>query len=151
MKNFLFVLFFLFLNIESSFAQHNVGISYHHSSYSKIGGFVEVFDKGIIELRILDNFLIEDFSAEISGFYKFVNKRDHEVYGGVGYAFSAFEELIGVIITGGVNFYPFGNKRFGFQVELNPLIREGGSPVIRASGGFRYKFFKDEKYSKDDD
>ena len=145
MKHCLFLFFFLLLNIQNSLAQHNIGISYHQSSFTKVGVFAEVFDKGIIELRFLDNFIIEDFSAEISGFYKMVNKRDHEVYGGVGYAHSAFDELIGAIITVGANFYPFGNKRFGFQVELNPLIPEFGSPIIRASGGFRYKFFKDEK------
>jgi len=142
MKYFLIGFLMLLCNISNSVAQHNIGVSYHQSSFVKVGIFAEVFDKGIIEVRILDNFIAQDFSAEISGFYKMVDKVDHEVYGGLGYAHSSIDQLYGLIITAGANFYPFNTKKFGFQVELNPLIRDYGSSIIRVSGGIRYKFFK---------
>lgn len=131
--------FLLLLIIMSSFsAEAQFGISYHQSSIPFVGFNYEIKDRFLPELRIgTDNFM-EDLSAELVITYQFINKEDVEFYGGLGGRINTYE---GLAIPIGLNVYPFEEKKFGFHIEIAPLI--GEDQILRGSWGIRYRFKQD--------
>jgi len=124
-------------------AQTNVGLSFHQSSFTKIGVFVDVERWATAEVRILDFVQLKDFSTELLGFYKLTARETSEVYIGGGYGLSKILELSGLIVAVGANVYPFKNKNFGVHFELNPIFPEIEEPVMRVSWGLRFRFGHD--------
>jgi hypothetical protein len=71
-----------------------------------------------------------------------LDKEDYEFYGGVGLFLNDFEALA---IPIGVNIYPLPNKKFGFHIELTPLLPlDDDETILRGSWGIRYRFRKSE-------
>lgn len=110
-------------------------MSFNQSNLPFIGINYEINKKFLPELRIgTDNF-IEDTSLELVVNYIFKRNETVNVYARLGGRVGFFE---GLVFPVGLNFYPFENKKFGFQIELAPILAE--DILLRGSGGIRYKF-----------
>ena len=91
------------------------------------------------ELRLsTDTYLGDGSLPELVLTYQFLNKEDYEFYGGLGFRASAFQ---GLVLPVGFNFFPFEKKKFGFHLELAPIVND--NPVLRGSWGIRYRFLKE--------
>lgn len=140
MRLLIFISFFLYQ--ITAFSQP-VGVTFHQSStITKVGVFYEIKDLVIIEARIWDAMIFEDFSFEVAAMGKFLRRENYELYGGVGQSVSPYTDLHGIIVLLGTNIYPFSNKKIGFHVELSPLFPEEENiiGVVRGSWGLRYRF-----------
>ena len=133
----------LFLSIPQILeAQYNIGVSYHQSQNTRVGGFLEIRNKVLFDFRILDFTRIEDTTVEMLGSFKITTAPDHEIYLGIGYGLSPYSDLTGVIGAIGINIYPFEQKKLGFHIEVNPIFPEEPEifGITRASWGIRYRF-----------
>ena len=114
-------------------AQLTVG--FHQSNVPFIGINYEINDHLKPELRLgMDQFL-DDLAFEGITTYDIVNEDDFEFYGGVGVRIHGFS---GFVIPFGLNVYPFDVKKFGFHIEIAPII--GENDILRGSWGIRYRF-----------
>ena len=138
--HFLILLCFVISGSQSVAAQTKAGINFHYSQNTRVGIYADIYDRVILEGRIVDYSLFIDTPFEVYGFYKFLRKTNYEVYGGFGYSFSAFPGFHGAIFSIGTNIYPFENKKFGFHVELNPVKGDFAPLIIKGSWGMRYTF-----------
>ena len=140
-KIFLFLLLLSFFFSSPKSSQAQLGVCFHHSEIFKIGAFYEIRDFIIAETRIISGTVIEDLSMEFLAHVKAVKREDYEFYAGAGWGQSSFSELIGPILTAGLNIYPLTNKKLGIQFEFNPIFPEDlETPVIiRGSWGLRYR------------
>ncbi len=89
-------------------------------------------------MRIGTDDYFENISMEGIITYDFLNKDDYEFYAGLGIRANAFT---GLVIPFGINIYPLATKKFGFHIELAPII--GDSDILRGSWGIRYRFIKE--------
>jgi hypothetical protein len=129
---------FSFLLVPSlSLAQF--GLQFHQTNLPFIGFHYEIADRLRPELRIGTDTYFEEISIEGVLTYDFINNEDYEFYGGVGVRANGF---VGVVIPVGLNFYPFTVKKFGFHMELAPIL--GEADILRGSWGIRYRFLKDD-------
>ena len=119
-----------------NFAQFGVDI--HMSNIPFFGLSYEIKERFRPEFRIGTDTYFDDFSVEGIVTYDILNKPDYEFYAGLGIRSNDFA---GLVIPIGFNFYPFEEKKFGFLIELAPII--GESDILRGSLGFRYKFIPD--------
>lgn len=130
----LLVLIFCFVAINTSFAQF--GVSVHQSNLPFIGFNYELADRFVPELRLGIDTNLENMSVEAVATYQFINKQDVEVYVGLG---GRANNIAGLVVPIGANFFPFASKNFGFHIELAPIVHEG-STIVRGSWGIRYRF-----------
>ncbi|MFA0962787.1 hypothetical protein AB9P05_13375 [Roseivirga sp. BDSF3-8] len=129
-------LFFTLLLLSlgtAAFAQ--VGVAYHQSGLP----FAEVHYEFGERVRPLfrpgvDSFF-DNFPLELAITYDILDREDYEFYAGLGGRINGFE---GAVIPIGLNVYPFDNKRFGFHIEVAPII--GDADILRGSWGMRYRF-----------
>ncbi|MCF2494412.1 hypothetical protein [Dyadobacter chenhuakuii] len=128
------VLIFCIVSINSSFAQF--GVSIHQSNLPFIGFNYEVADRFVPELRLGVDTNLENMSVEAVATYQFINKKDVEVYVGLG---GRANNIAGLVVPIGAHFFPFSSKNFGFHIELAPIVYEG-STIVRGSWGIRYRF-----------
>ncbi len=132
----LLLLFVWVATMPSAFAQ--LGISFHQSNLPFFGVNYEFKDRFLTELRLGTDSYLEDVSAEAVITYQFLNQDDYEFYAGVGARVQSFG---GLVIPVGFNFFPFDEKKFGFHIEVAPIIAEDAS-IFRGSWGIRYRFLK---------
>ncbi len=114
------------------------GINIHQTNLPFVGLNYEIKDKLRPELRIGTDDYFENISMEGIITYDFLNKDDYEFYAGLGIRANAFT---GLVIPFGINIYPLATKKFGFHIELAPII--GDSDILRGSWGIRYRFIKE--------
>lgn len=127
----------LILTINSTLAFAQFGLNFHQSSLPFIGINYEIKDRFRPELRLATDNFIEALAGEIDLMYDVINRDEFEFYAGVGARNGDFN---GLTIPIGVNMYPFQEKKFGFHIELTPLV--GESTVLRGSWGIRYRLSK---------
>jgi len=82
----------------------------------------------------------ERFAFQSILLFDIINKADHEFYLGVG-AHTDLDNEGFFIAPLGFNFYLLESKKFGFQIELTPII-SGYDEGLRARAGIRYRFMK---------
>lgn len=124
----------LFLTLPT-LASAQVGVDYHFSNLPFLGINYEIKERVRPEIRIGTDTYFEDISIEGIVTYDILNKTDYEFYAGLGIRSNDFA---GLVIPIGLNFYPFTEKKFGFHIELAPII--GDEDILRDSLGIRYKF-----------
>lgn len=113
-----------------------LGVSFHQSNLPFFGVNYQFKSKFRAELRLgVDNY-IENTSVEAVVTYDFIKNEDYEFYGGLGLRGS--NENGGAVIPFGLNVYPLNVKKFGFHIEIAPIIEEDA--ILRGSWGIRYKF-----------
>ncbi len=123
--------------VSACFAQLSVG--YHQSGLPFASISYEIKGRLVPELRLsTDTYLGESFSPEFVLTYQFLNKEDYEFYSGLGFRANDFQ---GVVLPIGFNFFPFEQKKFGFHLELAPIIND--NPILRGSWGIRYRFLRE--------
>ena len=133
MKTRILLGFVLACLLNPAFGQLTVG--FHQSNVPFIGINYEFAERIKPEFRLgMDQFL-DDLSFEGIVSYDIVNDDDFEFYGGAGVRVNGFS---GVVIPFGLNVYPFDVKKFGFHIEMAPII--GESDILRGSWGIRYRF-----------
>jgi len=114
------------------------GVNYHQSTIPFVGINYEIKDKWRPELRIGTDNYFEELSLETVITYDFLNRTDYEFYSGLGVFMQGYYELV---IPVGMNFFPFESKKFGFHIELTPLVGEFNG--LRGRWGIRYRFKKE--------
>lgn len=112
-----------------------LGVSYHQSNLPFVGINYEIGGGFVPELRLGTDSFISSLSLEAVVNYKFVTKENYDFYAGVG---GRIQDYPGLVIPVGLNFYPFAEKKFGFHIELAPIV--GDSEIMRGSWGIRYRF-----------
>ena len=130
----LLILIFCVVSVNSAFAQF--GVSVHQSNLPFIGFNYELADRFVPELRLGMDTNLENMSVEAVATYQFINKQDLEVYVGLG---GRANNIAGLVVPLGINFFPFTSKNFGFHIEMAPIVYEG-STIVRGSWGIRYRF-----------
>ena len=118
-----------------SFAQ--LGISFHQSNLPFLGINYEIKNKVRPELRVGTDNYFEALSAEGVITYDILKKEDYEFYAGLGVRANGFT---GLVIPIGLNIYPLPTKKFGFHIELSPIV--GDDNILRGTWGIRYIFKK---------
>lgn len=128
------IIILLLITIPSfSFGQFGVSI---HQSFLPFAGFSYEFKNRIRpEIRVATDNYFYDLSVEGILTYDVLKKEDYNIYVGVGAKVNGFD---GLVIPIGMNIYPFATKRFGFVMELSPII--GEDALLRGSWGIKYKF-----------
>ena len=125
---------FCVVSVNSAFAQF--GVSVHQSNLPFIGFNYELADRFVPELRLGMDTNLENMSVEAVATYQFINKQDVEVYVGLG---GRANNIAGLVVPLGANFFPFASKNFGFHIEMAPIVYEA-STIVRGSWGIRYRF-----------
>ena len=139
MKKLFFTAAFLLASLTASYAQFSVG--YHQSNLPFVSLGYEIKGRLLPELRLsTDIDLDEYFSPELVLTYQFINKQYYEVYAGLGYRVNAFQ---GAVFPVGLNLFPFNQQKFGFHIEVAPLIEPDGAKILRGSWGIRYRFARE--------
>jgi hypothetical protein len=133
MKNIVWVLVMLPV---SAWAQFGVGI--HQSNLPFAAFSYEIKDRFRPELRVGTDNYFDALSVEAIVSYDIINKADFEFYAAVGYRSEDFQ---GLTLPVGINVYPFEAKKFGFHIELTPIL--GEESLLRGSWGIRYRFIKE--------
>ncbi|MBT33970.1 hypothetical protein [Chondrinema litorale] len=132
------IAFFCLFTLVSFVGFSQPSISYHQSNLPFVGINYEIKERLKPELRLGTNYLFEDITVEIDISYDIANKEDYEIY--VGGGFLTSDHTDGIVIPIGTAFYPFNEKKFGFHLELAPII--GDNNILRGSWGIRYRFLK---------
>jgi len=128
-------LFSLLISLAPLIAFGQFTVDYHQSNLPFAGVSYEFADRFRPEIRVGTDNYFEDLSIEGILTYDILNKDAYEFYVGAGVR---AEDVTDLVIPVGVNFYPFPEKKFGFHIELTPII--GESDVLRGSWGIRYRF-----------
>jgi hypothetical protein len=128
------VAFFILLAIPAS-AYSQIGVDFHFSNMPFFGVHYELWERVRPEVRLGTDTYLEDVALELIVTYDILKKADYELYAGLGYRDDPFA---GLVIPIGLNFYPFQERKFGFHVEMTPII--GEADVLRGTLGIRYKF-----------
>jgi hypothetical protein len=114
------------------------GVSFHQSNIPFVGINYEAGRRLLVEARIGADVYFEDLHLEAVGVYRFGRSEEVHPYIGLGARMDDANFGFGLLLPIGMNIYPFENKRFGFHIELAPIVAEVG--VLRASWGIRYRF-----------
>ena len=128
-----FTLLLLLLIPTMTFGQ--LGVDFHVSNIPFFGVNYEFIERLRPEVRVGTDTFFEDISVEGVVTFDIINKTDYEFYLGLGFR---SEDFAGLVLPVGFNFYPLEEKKFGFLIELTPII--GDSDILRGSLGIRYKF-----------
>lgn len=141
MKNLLMLSFCLLAG--NAFAQF--GVSYHQSGMPFVGFNYEIADRFMPELRLGTDTRVENMSVEAVATYQFIDKKEFEVYAGLG---GRAHRNAGLVAPIGLHVFPFSARNFGFHIEVCPIFTEeraplapgGRGPIVRGSWGIRYRF-----------
>ncbi|MBC8082556.1 MAG: hypothetical protein H7Z21_05035 [Hymenobacter sp.] len=121
-------------------AQAQLNVAYHQSNLP----FVSIsydFQRLHPDFRINVDAFTSDLSPELTLNYKFLNKEDFYVYGGIG---ARTNQLAGGVIPAGIVAFPFASKRLGFHSELAVIGIGDSGTVLRGSWGIKFRFGKEE-------
>lgn len=114
------------------------GVAFHESNLPFLGINYQLKNRLRTELRFgVDNY-IDLISVEAVLSYDLKKTKDYEFYVGAGPR--VFNGDGSAVIPIGFNFYPLDAKKFGFHIELTPII--GEDVLLRGSWGIRYRFLK---------
>lgn len=119
-----------------------LGISYHQSALPFAGINLEIGRHLLTEVRIATDIYLGDLAGGAIVAYKFGRNEDIDPYLGAGIRLAPEGEISGITIPLGANIYPFTSKKFGFHIELAPLIIGEGTSLLLGSWGIRYRFRK---------
>lgn len=125
--------FFLIMPL-SAIAQF--GINLPVIGMPAIGLNYEIKDAWRPDIRISSDIDAKTINTFLLLTYDFINYDNHEAYLGMGLRST---NVLGAAILGGVNLYPFNNKRFGFNIDQMIVFGER-SVDINSSLGLRFKF-----------
>jgi len=121
-------------------AKAQVNVAYHQSALP----FASVsYDFGRFhpDLRVGTDAFTSNLNPELTLNYKFVNKEDYYVYGGIG---ARTNDLAGAVVPVGVVVFPFAKKRLGFHTELAVIGIGDYGTVLRGSWGIKFRFGREE-------
>ncbi|WPP52952.1 hypothetical protein [Catalinimonas niigatensis] len=129
-----------------STASAQVGVSYHQSGLPFVGVQYNFAGQPIMaEFRLSTDRDFDDISPEIVATYSFINKPQHQVYGGLGLRVNVLE---GIVFPIGIKVYPIQSfSGLGLHVELAPSIATNefeSENILRGSWGFHYIFGRNE-------
>jgi len=122
-------------------AQAQFNAAYHQSALP----FASVsydFQRFHPDVRVSTDAFTSDLSAELTLNYKFVNKEDYYVYGGIG---GRTNRLAGGVVPLGFVVFPFAKKRLGFHSEIAVIGLGESGTVLRGSWGLKFRFGKLEE------
>ena len=131
------ILLTLLLTAVSRVGFAQFGIAYHQTNIPFVAVNYEFIDRIRPEVRLSTDTFFEDLSVEGVVTFDILNKEDYEFYAGFGVRTN---EFAGVVIPVGVHVYPLQTKKFGFHIELAPIIDE--YEILRGSWGIRYRFLQ---------
>ena len=115
------------------FGYTQFAISFHQSSLP-FAGFSYQINRMRPELRLGTDARGNDISLEGVLTYDLIKHEEYEFYAGLGVRTE--EGFTTLVVPVGINIYPLPVKRFGFHIELAPIIDDG----LRGSWGIRYRF-----------
>jgi hypothetical protein len=116
MKNIL--LLALLLGATTLAAQWTV--SFHQSFLPFAGLGYDLGDRFRLEARVGTDLDFNSVTAEGVVLFDILDNEDYELYAGLGGHTN--DPFNGLVIPVGLNIYPFAEKRFGFHIELAPLL-----------------------------
>ena len=131
-RSVVFVLFFIGF---AALGNAQLTATLQYSTLSFFGVNYEINERFKPELRLSTNAYFSDLSPEVIATYDILDKKDYELYAGIGGRFNA---LSGFIIPIGMTMFPFEQRNFGFAFEIAPIF--GEETVLRGSIGFSYRF-----------
>jgi len=135
-------LYTLVLVCVSSIAAHaQFNVAYHQSNLPFVGLSYD-FNRFHPEFRVGTDTFTSNLSPELTLNYKFVNKKDFYVYGGIG---ARTNQLAGAVVPVGVVVFPFAKKRLGFHSELAVIGIGNDGTVLRGSWGIKFRFGRAEE------
>ncbi|MCB0629320.1 MAG: hypothetical protein R2824_04090 [Saprospiraceae bacterium] len=114
------------------------GVSFHQSRIGFVGINYEAGRHFMAEFRISTDVLFETLALEGIGALRIGRSEEINPYVGLGFRFDPENLGAGILLPIGMNIYPFENKRFGFHLELAPIV--GENAIVRGSWGIRYRF-----------
>lgn len=120
-------------------------VSFHQSFLPFAGLSYGFGDRFRLEARVGTDLDFNSVTAEGLVLFDILDEEDYELYAGLGGHTN--DPFNGMVIAMGLNIYPFAEKRFGFHIELAPLV---GIPLdsvdentrLRGSWGIRYRFLR---------
>ena len=121
-------------------------VSFHQSFLPFAGLSYGFGDRFRLEARVGTDLDFNSVTTEGLALYDILDEEDYELYAGLGGHTN--DPFNGLVIAAGLNIYPFAEKRFGFHIELAPLV---GIPLdsvdentrLRGSWGIRYRFLQE--------
>lgn len=129
----------LFMLLGALQAHAQWGVSYHQSSIPFVGINYTFSERFMPELRLGTDRYFDDFTLEPTISYQYVQREEYQLYAGLGVLLTDY--TAGVVIPVGVLIYPFENKKFGFHMEVTPIVMDYS--IFRSSWGIRYRFLQD--------
>ncbi|OUJ73410.1 hypothetical protein [Hymenobacter crusticola] len=125
----------------SAAAHGQLNVAYHQSALP-FASISYDFGRFHPDFRVGVDAFTSNLNPELTLNYKFVNKEDYYVYGGIG---GRTNNLAGAVVPVGVVVFPFARKRLGFHTELAVIgIGENGT-VLRGSWGVKFRFGRAEE------
>ncbi|MBC6610482.1 hypothetical protein H8B15_06090 [Hymenobacter sp. BT507] len=115
-------------------AYHQSGLPFASVSYD--------FGRFHPDFRVGTDAFTSSLDPELTLNYKFVNKEDYYVYGGLG---ARTNNLAGAVVPVGIVVFPFAKKRLGFHTELSVIGISEDAAVLRGSWGIKFRFGRAEE------
>lgn len=131
--------FSLFMLLGAIQAHAQWGVSYHQSGLPFVGINYTFSERFMPELRLGTDRYFDDFTLEPTINYQYVQREEYQLYAGIGVLIT--DNTAGVVIPAGLLLYPFENKKFGFHMEVTPIIMDYS--IFRGSWGIRYRFLQE--------
>lgn len=132
--------FSLFMLLGTIQAHAQWGISYHQSKLPFVGINYTFSERFMPELRLGTDEYFDDVTLEPTISYQYVQREEYQLYVGLGVLLSEYNTA--VVIPTGMLIYPFDNKKFGFHIEVTPIIMDWDN-IFRGSWGIRYRFLQE--------
>jgi len=123
----------------SAHAQFNVA---YHQSGLPFASVSYDFGRFHPDLRVGTDAFLSNLNPELTLNYKFVNKEDYYVYGGIG---ARTNDLAGAVVPVGLVVFPFAKKHLGFHTELAVIGISEDDAVLRGSWGIKFRFGRAEE------
>ncbi|HEX8505978.1 MAG TPA: hypothetical protein VF630_11485 [Hymenobacter sp.] len=137
----LYPVLILFICLNSLPAQAQFNVAYHQSALP-FASLSYDFQRFHPDIRVSTDAFTSDLSAELTLNYKFVNKDDYYVYGGIG---GRTNRIAGGVVPIGLVVFPFAKKRLGFHSEVAIIGLGESGTVLRGSWGLKFRFGKPEE------
>lgn len=122
------------------YAQAQFTLGYHQSQLPMASFGYEWKEKWRPELRLSTDVYLQNLSAEGVLLLDLRNRAQYEVYVGAGVRGG---DVAGLVIPAGVNIFPFSERKFGFHIELTPVLFGSYDSILRGSWGIRYRFVRE--------
>lgn len=131
----------LLMGGSSLAAQAQLNVAYHQSSLPFVGVSYDL-RRFHPELRVGTDAFTSDLNPELTLNYKFINREDFYVYGGLGARTNAFA---GGVVPVGIVAFPFASRRVGFHTEVAVIGLGDYGTVLRGSWGLKLNLGRADK------